>query len=182
MGWASLSVAMRYVHPSDERIIEAISVLGGHNSGYSENSFKSSTLSNGQEIIENGERGRIRTCDPCLKRALLYQLSYAPSLRCKWLELQPLIYHGRCTGRRSWRTMSAQCGFEQLHCCFCLCVPHFDVMLASCCHVRMTECAEWSGRPRRVHPHFRSELRDLSKLFRMQGILRDDVTCLRHRS
>ena len=27
-----------------------------------------------------GERGRIRTCDPCLKRALLYQLSYAPHL------------------------------------------------------------------------------------------------------
>ena len=27
-----------------------------------------------------GERGRIRTCDPCLKRALLYQLSYAPTL------------------------------------------------------------------------------------------------------
>ncbi len=26
-----------------------------------------------------GERGRIRTCDPCLKRALLYQLSYAPN-------------------------------------------------------------------------------------------------------
>ena len=26
----------------------------------------------------DGERGRIRTCDPCLKRALLYQLSYAP--------------------------------------------------------------------------------------------------------
>jgi hypothetical protein len=26
-----------------------------------------------------GERGRIRTCDPCLKRALLYQLSYAPA-------------------------------------------------------------------------------------------------------
>jgi hypothetical protein len=25
-----------------------------------------------------GERGRTRTCDPCLKRALLYQLSYAP--------------------------------------------------------------------------------------------------------
>ena len=28
----------------------------------------------------DGERGRIRTCDPCLKRALLYQLSYAPAL------------------------------------------------------------------------------------------------------
>ncbi len=26
-----------------------------------------------------GERGRIRTCDPCLKRALLYHLSYAPT-------------------------------------------------------------------------------------------------------
>ena len=28
---------------------------------------------------KNGERGRTRTCDPCLKRALLYQLSYAPT-------------------------------------------------------------------------------------------------------
>jgi hypothetical protein len=28
----------------------------------------------------HGERGRTRTCDPCLKRALLYQLSYAPTL------------------------------------------------------------------------------------------------------
>ena len=27
----------------------------------------------------HGERGRTRTCDPCLKRALLYQLSYAPA-------------------------------------------------------------------------------------------------------
>src|ERR1700676_2752902 len=26
-----------------------------------------------------GERGRTRTCDPCLKRSLLYQLSYAPT-------------------------------------------------------------------------------------------------------
>jgi hypothetical protein len=34
---------------------------------------------------KSGERGRIRTCDPCLKRALLYQLSYAPnySANCK---------------------------------------------------------------------------------------------------
>src|ERR1041385_4388291 len=31
------------------------------------------------ETDGNGERGRIRTCDPCLKRALLYQLSYAPT-------------------------------------------------------------------------------------------------------
>ena len=32
-----------------------------------------------------GERGRIRTCDPRLKRALLYHLSYAPTIS---------IYHG----------------------------------------------------------------------------------------
>ena len=30
-------------------------------------------------LIRFGERGRIRTCDPRLKRALLYHLSYAPS-------------------------------------------------------------------------------------------------------
>jgi hypothetical protein len=30
-------------------------------------------------FLTDGERGRIRTCDPCLKRALLYQLSYAPT-------------------------------------------------------------------------------------------------------
>ena len=33
------------------------------------------------ESLKNGERGRIRTCDPCLKRALLYQLSYAPTVQ-----------------------------------------------------------------------------------------------------
>ena len=32
-----------------------------------------------QVLEKSGERGRIRTCDPCLKRALLYQLSYAPT-------------------------------------------------------------------------------------------------------
>ncbi len=30
-------------------------------------------------LVSYGECGRIRTCDPCLKRALLYQLSYAPT-------------------------------------------------------------------------------------------------------
>jgi len=55
MGWASLSVAMRYIHPSDERVLEAISLLGGHNSGHSENLIMPSGLSNGQEIIENAD-------------------------------------------------------------------------------------------------------------------------------
>jgi integrase len=53
MGWASLSVAMRYIHPSDERVLEAISVLGGHNFGHSENSRKPPAMSSSQEIIEN---------------------------------------------------------------------------------------------------------------------------------
>ena len=36
---------------------------------------------NSRRIVRNiGERGRIRTCDPCLKRALLYHLSYAPNI------------------------------------------------------------------------------------------------------
>jgi hypothetical protein len=35
--------------------------------------------------VGDGERGRIRTCDPRLKRALLYQLSYAPTpLNLTW--------------------------------------------------------------------------------------------------
>jgi hypothetical protein len=29
----------------------------------------------------NGERDRIRTCDPVIKSHLLYQLSYAPELK-----------------------------------------------------------------------------------------------------
>jgi hypothetical protein len=52
MGWASLSVAMRYIHPSDERVLEAISGLGGHNSGHSENFANADDLLNGQEAIE----------------------------------------------------------------------------------------------------------------------------------
>ena len=32
-------------------------------------------------VLGNGERDRIRTCDPVIKSHLLYQLSYAPDLR-----------------------------------------------------------------------------------------------------
>jgi integrase len=52
MGWASLSVAMRYIHPSDERVLEVLSLLGGHNSGHSENLPDSSNLANAQEVID----------------------------------------------------------------------------------------------------------------------------------
>jgi len=35
MGWSSLSVAMRYIHPSEERVLSAFSNLGGHKIGHS---------------------------------------------------------------------------------------------------------------------------------------------------
>ena len=36
MGWSSLSVAMRYIHPSEDRVLEAISGLGGHKIGHTQ--------------------------------------------------------------------------------------------------------------------------------------------------
>ena len=35
MGWSSLSVAMTYIHPSEDRVLDAFSGMGGHNSGHS---------------------------------------------------------------------------------------------------------------------------------------------------
>ena len=35
-GHSSVAISARYVHPSDERVLEAISRLGGHNSGHNE--------------------------------------------------------------------------------------------------------------------------------------------------
>ncbi|MBV9624768.1 MAG: tyrosine-type recombinase/integrase [Acidobacteria bacterium] len=52
MGWASLSVAMRYIHPSDERVLQAVSVLGGHNSGHSEKLRELPALSDAWEITD----------------------------------------------------------------------------------------------------------------------------------
>jgi hypothetical protein len=34
MGWSSLSVAMRYIHPSEDRVLDAFSGIGGHKNGY----------------------------------------------------------------------------------------------------------------------------------------------------
>lgn len=36
MGWSSLSVAMTYIHPSEDRVLDAFSGLGGHNFGHSD--------------------------------------------------------------------------------------------------------------------------------------------------
>jgi Phage integrase family len=35
MGWSSLSVAMTYIHPSADRVLDAFSSVGGHKSGHS---------------------------------------------------------------------------------------------------------------------------------------------------
>ena len=35
MGWSSLSVAMTYIHPSEDRVLGAFSSVGGHNFGHS---------------------------------------------------------------------------------------------------------------------------------------------------
>jgi integrase len=53
MGWASLSVAMRYIHPSDERVLQAISVLSGHNSGHSDDVKKLPARSEVGKVTEN---------------------------------------------------------------------------------------------------------------------------------
>jgi integrase len=36
MGWSSLSVAMTYIHPSEDRVLDAFSGMGGHNFGHNE--------------------------------------------------------------------------------------------------------------------------------------------------
>jgi integrase len=52
MGWSSLSVAMRYIHPSEERVLEAISGLGGHNSGHIANLEMLPARAAGVELIQ----------------------------------------------------------------------------------------------------------------------------------
>ena len=36
MGWSSLSVAMTYIHPSEDRVLDAFSDMGGHNFGHND--------------------------------------------------------------------------------------------------------------------------------------------------
>jgi hypothetical protein len=52
MGWSSLSVAMRYIHPSEDRVLEAISQLGGHNSGHTENARNLAERTQSAEVID----------------------------------------------------------------------------------------------------------------------------------
>jgi hypothetical protein len=59
MGWSSLSVAMRYIHPSADQVLEAISALGGHKIGHSEPEPESQPeLSSPETTEEQGENWR----------------------------------------------------------------------------------------------------------------------------
>ena len=55
MGWSSLSVAMRYIHPSDDRVLSAMAGLGGHSSGHIENKRKLTLNPNRLEVIGKKE-------------------------------------------------------------------------------------------------------------------------------
>src|SRR5215472_3845687 len=52
MGWSSLSVAMRYIHPSEERVLRAIAGLGGHNSGHNEIPAPTQAMLGSGQVIE----------------------------------------------------------------------------------------------------------------------------------
>jgi hypothetical protein len=46
---------MRYIHPSEDRILDAISRLGGHNSGHNDDSKNLTAGLHDAEVIETGE-------------------------------------------------------------------------------------------------------------------------------
>lgn len=50
-GWSSLSVAMRYIHPSEERVLSAFSSLGGHNSGHNDGRGQLPPLADALEVV-----------------------------------------------------------------------------------------------------------------------------------
>jgi hypothetical protein len=47
-GYASIAISCRYVHPSQEAVLDAISRLGGHKIGHNENP---PTESQGQRLL-----------------------------------------------------------------------------------------------------------------------------------
>jgi integrase len=58
MGWSSLSVAMTYIHPSEDRVLDAFTSLGGHNSGHTDSRKElpadgalGKSLKNNEEVV-----------------------------------------------------------------------------------------------------------------------------------
>ena len=54
-------------------------------------------------MINTGERGWTRTIDPCLKRALLCQLSYAPTLLPIYHKGKSSVHTANCPGNEPLR-------------------------------------------------------------------------------
>jgi integrase len=52
MGWSSLSVAMTYIHPSEDRVLDAFSGMGGHNSGHTNGRKELPALPDVLEVAE----------------------------------------------------------------------------------------------------------------------------------
>lgn len=50
MGWSSLSVAMTYINPSEDRVLDAFSGIGGHNFGHTEGHKELPTFADVLEI------------------------------------------------------------------------------------------------------------------------------------
>jgi hypothetical protein len=71
----TINLTSRYVHPSGSLVLDAMERNGWAQS-WAECPKRNRRTGRGLR----GERGWIRTIDPCLKRALLCQLSYAPTL------------------------------------------------------------------------------------------------------
>jgi len=55
MGWSSLSVAMTYIHPSEARVLDAFSSMGGHNSGHNPDRQMLTTGRDAREVAGEAE-------------------------------------------------------------------------------------------------------------------------------
>jgi hypothetical protein len=55
MGWSSLSVAMTYIHPSDDLVLDAFSGMGGHNSGHINGRKEFSGVADTLELLKGNE-------------------------------------------------------------------------------------------------------------------------------
>ena len=73
-GHSSIAISARYVHPSEDAVLDAMARLGGHNSGHSGESLapeKDSAVNRISGLRINGGQCRTRTCDLLLVRQAL---------------------------------------------------------------------------------------------------------------
>jgi len=80
-GYSNIAISQRYVHPSGDAVLLAMSRLGGHTEKTALPAAKGEWSSNWRFVSGlDGERGRNRTFNLLIKSQLLCQLSYAPLL------------------------------------------------------------------------------------------------------